>query len=187
MICVPAPSLAFHCSTYCTPFQWNMHLCNIYNSCLFLKWEIYKHLWCSREMYMKLNVLILRKPQVTSDLQICAGAEGWEDRGRTLLSSSIFYFLSQRFRRALTLEFKRRSQGYYINNTWRPSSPHRECLMQCSQFLTCCNAQDVHTNVSNSNHAALSLCLAFLFLSLLRLFIEATVNPRWINLVSCLG
>lgn len=58
---------------------------------------------------MKVNVLILRKPRVTSDLhvvaeRICAGARwGGRTGAENLLSSGIFYFLSRGFRGAVTL------------------------------------------------------------------------------------
>lgn len=62
-----------------------------------------KHHWCSREPYMKLKVLILCKPRVTSDLYSGKKDLCWSKRGRALLLSSIFYFLSQRFRGAVAL------------------------------------------------------------------------------------
>lgn len=57
---------------------------------------------------MKLNVLILCKPRVASGLYSGKKVPCWserrkEDWGTALLSSSTFYFLSQRFRGAVTL------------------------------------------------------------------------------------
>ena len=128
---------------------------------------------------MKLNVLVLCKPQVTSDLYsgkrgICGAAGG---EGGPCCRAAYFIFsprgLEELLHSGVLVEVTRL---LYKQFTWRPSSTQRECLMQCSQFLKCFNAQDA--DVSNFNHAALSLCLPFFFFfsSPFGCFVEASEN-----------
>lgn len=154
-----------------------------------------KHLWCSRETYMKLNVLILCKPQVTSDLYSSKKDLCWTERGgRTgadpCCRAAYFSFsprgLEELLHSGVLAEVTRL---LYKQFTWRPSSTQRECLMQCSQFLRCCNAQDADMCPILTMLHYLSLCLSFSFFLFffLQLFCRGKWKPRLINLVSCLG
>lgn len=148
-----------------------------------------KHLWCLRETYMQLNDLILCKPQVTSDLY-SGKKDPWWRGGRAgpepCCRAAYFIFsprgLEELLHSGVLVEVTRL---LYKQFTWRASSAQRECLMQCSQFLERSNAQDAE--VSNFNHAALSLCLRFLPPPLFLPLCWGNWKPRLINLVSCLG
>lgn len=137
-----------------------------------------KHLWCLRETYMQLNDLILCKPQVTSDLY-SGKKDPWWRRGRAgpepCCRAAYFIFsprgLEELLHSGVLVEVTRL---LYKQFTWRASSTQRECLMQCSQFLERSNAQDAE--VSNFNHAALSLCLHFLPPPSFCRCVEATEN-----------
>lgn len=188
---VPAPSPALHCSTYTTRNLFNKTCISVtFTTRVFPEMRNPKHLWCSREMYMKLNVLILCKPQVTSDLYsgkkgICGGARG---EGGPCCRAAYFIFsprgLEELLHSGVLAEVTRL---LYKQFTWRPSSTQRECLMQCSQFLKCFNAQDADMCPILTMLHYLSVFLFSFFFFSFRLFCRGKWKPRLINLVSCLG
>lgn len=131
---------------------------------------------------MKLNVLILCKPQVTSDLYFGKKDLCWSEReektgAERSCRAAYFIFpprgLEELLHSGVLAEVTRL---LYKQFTWRPSSTQRECLMQCSQFLKCCDAHDVDMcPILTMLHY---LCLFFFFCSavLLRLKLKTTLN-----------
>lgn len=130
---------------------------------------------------MKPNVLILCKPRVTSDLypgrkDLCWSERGGKSGAEPCCRAAYFIFsprgLEELLHSGVLVEVTRL---LYKQFTWRPSSTQRECLMQCSKFLKCCNAQDA--DMSTFNHAALSRCLSFfLLLAVLSRQLKTTLN-----------
>ncbi len=128
---------------------------------------------------MKLNVLILCKPQVTSDLysgkkDLCWSEMGGRTGAEPCCRAAYFIFsprgLEELLHSGVLAEVTRL---LYKQFTWRPSSTQRECLMQYSQFLRCCNAQDADMCPILTMLHYLSV---FLFFFSFGCFVEATEN-----------
>lgn len=174
---LPVPRLAFHCSTYRKTFSIK-HASLKHLQLMFPEMINPKHLWCLREMYMKVNGLILCKPQVTSDLysgkkDLCWSEMGGRTGPEPCCRAAYFIFsprgLEELLHSGVLAEVTRL---LYKQFTWRPSSTQRECLMQCSHFLKRYNAQDA--DMCPILTMLRFLCLAFFFC--FSCFVEATEN-----------